>query len=820
MNNTIQFPRQALSFSKKTKEWGRQCLLWGDSRTSWNYSPVRKSVQHKKINYDLLKGILHMEDLALVINPLRVDADYIPTDIQHYPLMNAKLEVLIGEELRRPFDWRAVVTNPNAVSEIEETKKAELLQAFQQVIEDTSLSQEDYEQRLEELDDYYTYTWQDFREVRANQFIKHYSKEQNFPLIFNNGFQDALSVAEELYDIDIVGGEPTLTRLDPKKVRIFRSGHSNKVEDADIIIIEEYWNPGRVIDTFYDQLSKKDIQYLENLPDYLGSGSNTMGSVDPRQGFIRRDMVSSPFPTLASSEVFAARDEFEQYNLLPYDADGNVRVMRMRWKSYRKVKKVKQYDPETGEESFTFYAENYVPNPDLGEEVEEMYVTEAWEGTLIGGNNHDFDEHSRDGLYGIFIDARPRPIQYSRLMTPSKCHLGIVGTIYNFSDGKPYSMVDMMKPYNYMYDYLHNRLTEAIASSWGTLADVDLALVPDTWTMDKWMYFAKVNHIAVRNSFNEGNAGAAKGKLAGSMNNNTQRLIADASGNYIQQLMNLAEWTKVQIGEIVGISKQREGQIANRETVGGVERATLQSSYITEIYFAWHNDTKRRVLEAFIETAKIAARGKQIKFRYLTSDGSMRLMEFDGDEFAENDYGIVVDSSSDITSLDQKLEALAQAALQNQQATLTDIMKMWTSSSSLAEKIRILQASEERRRRQAMQDQQMQLQAQQETAQAQLQAKQMELEAQIGMNSEDNETKVVVAQIQADNKLETTQMQQANSLDDGIVAPMGEAEKRKLEEQIREFNIKIQQDNKKLALEAERNDIARIAAKRKPATSK
>jgi hypothetical protein len=179
-----------------------------------------------------------------------------------------------------------------------------------------------------------------------------------------------------------------------------------------------------------------------------------------------------------------------------------------------------------------------------------------------------------------------------------------------------------------------------------------------------------------------------------------------------------------------------------------------------------------------------------------------------------------VDSSSDITSLDQKLEALAQAALQNQQATLTDIMKMWTSSSSLAEKIRILQASEERRRRQAMQDQQMQLQAQQETAQAQLQAKQMELEAQIGMNSEDNETKVVVAQIQADNKLETTQMQQANSLDDGIVAPMGEAEKRKLEEQIREFNIKIQQDNKKLALEAERNDIARTAAKRKPSTSK
>jgi hypothetical protein len=29
------------------------------------------------------------------------------------------------------------------------------------------------------------------------------------------------------------------------------------------------------------------------------------------------------------------------------------------------------------------------------------------------------------------------------------------------------------------------------------------------------------------------------------------------------------------MAEIVGITRQREGQIANRETVGGVERATL-----------------------------------------------------------------------------------------------------------------------------------------------------------------------------------------------------------------------------------------------------
>jgi hypothetical protein len=40
--------------------------------------------------------------------------------------MNSKLNVLRGEESKRVFDFKVVVTNPNAVSEIEKTKKQEL----------------------------------------------------------------------------------------------------------------------------------------------------------------------------------------------------------------------------------------------------------------------------------------------------------------------------------------------------------------------------------------------------------------------------------------------------------------------------------------------------------------------------------------------------------------------------------------------------------------------------------------------------------------------------------------------------------------------
>lgn len=771
-------------------------------------------------------GTLHMEDLATILNPAGVIADYIPKKIQHFPIMNSKLQVLIGEELKRPFDWRAVVTNLSAVTDIERVKKEKVLGSLREIIEDNSVSMEDYEERLEELDSKYTYNYQDLREIRANEFIRHYSKKLNMPLIFNDGYIDGLAVGEEAYDLDIVGGEPTIERVDQLKMSAFRLGRSNKFEDADVIIFTEYWNPGRIIDTYGDQLSKRDINYLDNLPDFLAGGTDSMGVADPRQGFIRSDMLADEYPTFSASDVFGDVDSLgDYYGRAPYDTDGNVRVMRMRWKSLRKIQKVKRYDPETGEEVFTFLGENYVPNKELGETAEELWVNQAWEGVLIGGNNHEFDKHSNDGTYGIFIKPKPRLVQYNSIQDPSKCHLGVIGSIYNFNHDKPFSMVDMMKPYNYLYDVIHNRLEDALASSWGAIAELDLALIPEEWSVDKWMYFMKVNHIAVKDSFKEGDRGAGIGKIAGSLNNNTQRIIADASGNYIQQLMNLAEWVKTEMGEIVGINRQREGQIANRETVGGVERATLQSSYITERYFAIHNDIKRRVLDGFLENCKVSAKGKKFVFEHILSDTSIQLLEVDGDEFAENSYGIVMDSSSDILNLDQKLESLAQAALQTERAELSDIMQMWINTTSLAEKIRTLQNAEKKKQRQAMQSQQMEMQSRQQQAEAQIQAKQMELETQVAMNTEDNETKVLVAQIQADSKLEATYAQKDNN-GDGIV-PMGETDRAKLNEQIREFNLKLQQDSKKLdierkklGLEAERNDIARIAAKRKPSTSK
>lgn len=788
MSNLINLPPQQLPFSKKNRKWRAAHLDWADSKTFFNYSLVRKSVIHKKINYDLLNGKLHMSDLEMILNPEKLQVGFIPDRIQHYPIMNSKLNVLRGEESKRVFDFKVVVTNPNAITEIENNKKQELLQKLQGWVSNTSQSEEEANQELEKINDYYTYEWQDMREIRANALLNHYVKELNIPLMFNQGFMDAMAVGEEIYQCDIVGGEPTIERLNPLKVRIFKSGYSNKIEDADMIILEDYWSPGKVIDTYYDVLTKKDMEYIEKMPDHVGqAATDSMDNIDERYGFVNNHMIGDEISTEGFFWDPLGGYDGVNNSLLPYDVAGNLRVLRVYWKSRRKIKKVRSYDPQTGEEVFNFYPETYVIDKDAGEEEQIFYINEAWEGTKIGTD--------------IYVNMRPRVVQYNRLSNPSRCHFGIIGSIYNLNDNRPFSLVDMMKPYNYLYDAIHDRLNKLIARNWGSLLRLDFAKKPKGWDVEKWLYYAKTMGLAVEDSFNEGNVGAATGKLAGALNNASTGVITASDGNQIQQYINLLEFIKMEMAEVAGITKQREGQVSNRETVGGVERSMMQSSHITEWLFVVHEDVKKRALECLLETAKIALRGRSKKFQYILSDNSMRVMEIDGDEFAEADYGLVVDNSQGTQELAQKLDMLAQAALQNQTLSFSTIMRLY-NSSSLAEKQRLVERDEQAIQERNAQAQQQQLQSQQQMVQLENEQRLAEMQQKEQANIRDNETKIIIAQIQASNK------------EDGISEPEDDDGRADLREKIREFDEKLKLEKEKLSFERKKHsDDIRIKEK-------
>jgi len=73
-----------------------------------------------------------MEDVMAVLNPNNTISSFSPEKIQHYPILNSKLNLIRGEEWSRRFDYRVIVTNPDAISEIDRNKMDGMMQDLQE----------------------------------------------------------------------------------------------------------------------------------------------------------------------------------------------------------------------------------------------------------------------------------------------------------------------------------------------------------------------------------------------------------------------------------------------------------------------------------------------------------------------------------------------------------------------------------------------------------------------------------------------------------------------------------------------------------------
>ena len=275
----------------------------------------------------------------------------------------------------------------------------------------------------------------------------------------------------------------------------------------------------------------------------------------------------------------------------------------------------------------------------------------------------------------------PRPVQFRSMTNLSKCSSGYVGTSYNVNNSKAKSLMDRMRPYQYLYNVFMYRTELAFAKSMGKIGRLNLAKVPDGWDIDKWIYYAQVMGWAIEDPFKEGKKGAATGKLAGNFQETSGSMIDLEMGAYIQQHISMLQYIERQMSVISGISPEREAQIQNRQTNGGIETSIQQSSYVTEHWFLLHQNTKLRVMTALLETAKEAWKGKNIKKQYILDDMSNAFLEVDGNTFRNGEYGVFVNDSSRDAELFGALKGMSQAAIQNDKLSLSGLMDIYTSES-------------------------------------------------------------------------------------------------------------------------------------------
>ena len=723
------FPQQKLPLSKKDKQWQHDCVNYIIGEGNVVSGGMQKThFGEIQTYYDLYNSIFDEKDFKRVTNPFKV-ADGFPATPQDFNIIRPKVDLLIGEETKRPLNFRVVRTSQEATSELMNKEKQMLLDYMMAAIT-ARMSPEDaqnFQQQLqsgevmppEEIGKYMRRDYKDVVENTAYHALTYLREKLSLDNEFIKGWKDGLIAGEEIYYVGVLNDEPYMERVNPQYFSYDMSPDLEFIEDSSWCCRKMRLPVAEVYDRYYDKLEEKDLDKLNEM--LTGRPSNDIGEKDPVDNFNHINMH------IYDNPIFDQKTRH------------NINVWHCCWKSFKKIKYVTVLD-EQGQAQIEIVDEFYKP---VGTElsVEDDWIVEVWEGYRAGS----------DLYFGI------QPIQYQHvsLDNPNSQKLPYCGAVYSNTNSRPRSLVSILKPLQYMYIVLWYRLELAIARDKGKVINMDITQIPKSMniTPAKWMHYLSSVGVNFINPYEEGwNIPGREGGKPATFNQITSLDLT--MSNVIAEYIQLMDKIEKLAGTICGITEQRQGEVSSSELVGNVERAVVQSSHITEPLFWVHNQCKRHVLNMLLNTAKGAWQqsGKQ-KLQYIFDNGERAFIDINPKFYFEDMDVFVSDTSKDLENI-QKLQQLIQPAMQNG-ASLLEAAEVLTNDNFniIKQKLKDMQDRQEQ-----LQQQQQEAEQQQaiQIQQMQNEAKQQELmlqEAQMDLDrykiDADNQTKIAVAEISA-----------------------------------------------------------------------
>ena len=723
------FPQQKLPLKKKDEKWQHDCVNYiiGEGNIVSD-GPTHSKFGELQTYYNLYNSIFDERDFKKITNPFKVE-DGFPATPQDFNIIRPKVDLLIGEETKRPMNFRVVRTSQEAASDLMEAQKQLLIQYLQAAI--TSKmgpeEQQQFQQQLqngeimppEAIAKYMDKDYKDVVENAAYHTIVYLREKLNLDNEFIKGWKDALIAGREIYYVGVLGAEPYAERVNPIDFSFDKSPDLEFIEDGSWCCRKMRLPITEVYDRYYDKLTEKDLNKLEEMINKVSG--NSAGDKDERDLFkgIQLHFYDNPINDDASSRC--------------------VNVWHCCWKSFKKMYYVTTFD-QTGQPQIDILDESYIPTGDEIS-VEQDWIIEVWEGYRCGND--------------LYFGIQPVEYQHVSIDNPNSQKLPYCGAVYSNTNSKPRSLVSILKPLQYMYIVLWYRLELAIARDKGKVVNMDITQIPKSMniTPERWMHYLGSVGVNFINPYEEG--WNIPGREGGKPAQFHQITALDLTmSNVIAEYIQLMDKIETLAGTISGITEQRTGAISTSELVGNVERSVVQSSHITEPLFWVHNQCKRRVLNMLVNVAKGAweETGKK-KLSYIFDNGERAFIDINEKFYYEDVDIFVSDTSKDVENI-QKLQQLIQPAMQNG-ASLLEAAEILTNDNFniLKQKLKDMQTRQEQL---AQQQQQAQAEQEQKLQEMQNQTKQQELmlqEAQMDLQryqiDQDNATKIAVAEISA-----------------------------------------------------------------------
>lgn len=632
-------PIQTLSWKDKIandKEWFKDNIDYYISHSRFASGTDVSGQRNLGELYEVYNNKFPTKWFSHVTNPLsssKKQHKSFPAKVRPVTILRTNLDLLMAEYPRRPFIYQVNNLSPDGYSKYQEelSKKiqANLTQWFQLSLQE-QLSQQGLitpdgqpvseeaaqkvEQAMNELElpetvsEKFHSSYKDNLAIQTQKQLRQVIREHSIRPKFGKMFKDWLIAGESYSYKTVEFSNLVYEKVSPIQIDFDKSPDQDYIEDGDWVIRRTMLTISDVVDKFYTELTKEDILQLEA----------TIGSSSPN-GF---------FTYLAS-----------QY---PGDKYSKVPVYHAQWKSRKAIKFISYIDPSTGDPVELDVDEDYVLNE--GEVVTEtLYANEVYEGWRIAEN--------------LYLKLRAVPIQRNAMNNFSSCKLSYNGRKYSDTHSSNISVLEIGLPFQIMYIIVNRSIELTIAKSKGKILLIDQAAIPrdGNWDDEKFFYYAEAlgygllnrNQIGVDKSWNQ------------------YQVLDMTLYDSLKQLIDLSQYFKQQWDDVLGINRQRKGQTYASDLVGVNERATFQSTVVTDMIFNLFEEFTERELQGIIDLLKFINVDGTRKLWNSTEFGN-EVINIDGVEYCNAELGVFVEASAEAIARKNKIEGQVQAMLQNQ----------------------------------------------------------------------------------------------------------------------------------------------------------
>ncbi len=616
---------------------------------------INPTLRDVRIFYEAYNNRLPDSYFSYVTNPLNsTNTDYTnwPAKLRPYSIIRPNIDLLEGEYERRPFAFTVKVHNADQVNVQQEKMYKDILASLEQQFinslneagQETGQPSQPYEPP-NKIKAAYASNYRDKRaemgEAALNIIVDLLQLEERFKKLFNDWL-----IAGEAYTYKgIRGNKMVHERVSPLDLDYDKSPDSDYIEDGQWAVRRLYMTPSEVSDNFYEELGEDDIDIIEDENGHLAFRAMGTGMT----------------------------------NSLRHDKDlrrTKVIVFHVVWKYMKKVGILTYPNPITGEPETLEVPETYKPDKDAGEDVEWYWVNEVWEGYRIGAG-------VGTATHGLYLGIKPVPAQRNTINNLSICKLPYNGKRFSDTHSQNTSIVEMGLPYETLHRILHFQMEKTIAKSKGKIVLMDQNVIPKQhgWDEEKFFYWADATGWAL---IDRSQPGVDK-------NFNQYTVLDMGLYQHINNLIQLMEFVKQEWDELLGITRQRKGQVNSSDSVRGTQTSVQQSTVISEKVYSKFEEFVRSELQGLLDVSKLAwADGFQAI--YQGDDMRTAILDVDPGQYMEMDMGVYVSRSPrDLQNLEmvrQQVQAFSQNGASP--STIVDVVQ----ARSLSKLKAVLQEAE------------------------------------------------------------------------------------------------------------------------------